>query len=272
MIKIENVSFKYKNSDNKILDNLSFEVKDGEIVAIVGQNGSGKSTIGKLISGIIKLKQGNITIDDLEIKDNNVKDKVGIVFQNPENQIIFNNIYYELAFSLKGLEKTEIKNRIKTSLEQVGMLEYENNNLYSLSLGQKQRIMIAEVLSKKPKYIVLDEPTTMIDSIGKENIYKIIENLKKEGYTIICITNLADEILIADRTLILKNGKIVDEIKKEDLINKSYLLKENGIKQPILLEILNKLKENKIILDMKNFTINEFISELKGQIKNEKCN
>ena len=154
----------------------------------------------------------------------------------------------------------------------MGMLEYENNNLYSLSLGQKQRIMIAEVLSKKPKYIVLDEPTTMIDSIGKENIYKIIENLKKEGYTIICITNLADEILIADRTLILKNGKIVDEIKKEDLINKSYLLKENGIKQPILLEILNKLKENKIILDMKNFTINEFISELKGQIKNEKCN
>ena len=150
--------------------------------------------------------------------------------------------------------------------------KYENNNLYSLSLGQKQRIMIAEVLSKKPKYIVLDEPTTMIDSIGKENIYKIIENLKKEGYTIICITNLADEILIADRTLILKNGKIVDEIKKEDLINKSYLLKENGIKQPILLEILNKLKENKIILDMKNFTINEFISELKGQIKNEKCN
>ena len=132
--------------------------------------------------------------------------------------------------------------------------------------------MIAEVLSKKPKYIVLDEPTTMIDSIGKENIYKIIENLKKEGDTIICITNLADEILIADRTLILKNGKIVDEIKKEDLINKSYLLKENGIKQPILLEILNKLKENKIILDMKNFTINEFISELKGQIKNEKCN
>ena len=152
------------------------------------------------------------------------------------------------------------------------MLEYENNNLYSLSLGQKQRIIIAEVLSKKPKYIVLDEPATMIDSIGKENIYKIIENLKKEGYTIICITNLADEILIADRTLILKNGKIVNEIKKEDLINKSYLLKENGIKQPILLEILNKLKENKIILDMKNFTINEFISELKGQIKNEKCN
>lgn len=213
MIRVENVSFKYKNSENKILDNLSFDVKDGEIVAIVGENGSGKSTIGKLISGIIKLKHGNVTIDDIEIKDKKVQDKIGIVFQNPENQIIFNNIYDELAFSLKGLEKREIENRIENSLKQVGMSEYKNKDLYTLSLGQKQRIMIAEVLAKKPKYIILDEPTTMIDSKGKEIIYKIIENLKNEGYTIICITNLADEILIADRTLILKNGQVINEIK-----------------------------------------------------------
>lgn len=272
MIKVENVSFKYKNSENKILDNLSFEVKDGEIVAIVGQNGSGKSTIGKLISGIIKLKYGSITIDDLEIKDKKVQDKIGIVFQNPENQIIFSNIYDELAFSLKGLEKREVESRIDNSLKQVRMFEYKNKDLYTLSLGQKQRIMIAEVLAKKPKYIIFDEPTTMIDSKGKEIIYKIIENLKKEGYTIICITNLADEILIADRTLILKNGQIINEIKKKDLIDKSYLLKENEIKEPTLLEILNKLKENGIILDMKDFTINELISKLKGKIKNEECN
>ena len=105
MIKVENVSFKYKNSDTMILDNLNFEVKDGEIIVIVGQNCSGKSTIGKLISGIIKLKQGNITVDDLKINDKKVQDKIGIVFQNPENQIIFNNIYDELSFSLKGLGK-----------------------------------------------------------------------------------------------------------------------------------------------------------------------
>ena len=103
-------------------------------------------------------------------------------------------------------------------------------------------------------------------------IYKIIANLKNEGYTIICITNLADEILMADRTLILKNGKIAYEIEKEDLINKSYLLKESGIKEPILLEILDKLKENEIILDIKNFTIDELIYQLKGKLKNEKYN
>lgn len=171
MIKLENVNFKYKNSDNKILDDLNFYVQDGEIVAIVGKNGSGKSTIGKLISGVIRLKHGRITIDDLDVqKDHNeLLEKIGIVFQNPDNQIIFNNIYDEFAFSLKGLDKSEIDERINSSLEQVGMLEYRNSDLYSLSLGQKQRVMIAEVLARKPKYIILDEPTTMIDSKRKRN-------------------------------------------------------------------------------------------------------
>jgi len=272
MIRVENVSFKYKYSDHMILDNLNFEVKDGEIITIVGQNGSGKSTIGKLISGIIKLKHGNITVDGVKITEKKIQNKIGIVFQNPENQIIFNNIYDELSFSLKGLEKAEIESRIEKALKQVEMFEYKNKDLYSLSLGQKQRIMIAEVLAKKPKYIIFDEPTTMIDSKGKETIYKIITNLKNLGYTIICITNLADEILIADRTLILKNGKIAHEIKKEELINNSYLLKENGLKEPTLLELLSKLRENEIYIDMKDFTVNELVYKLKGILKDEKCN
>ncbi len=267
MIKVENVSFKYKNCDNFILDNLNFEIKEGEVVAIVGQNGSGKSTIGKIISGILKIKQGNVFIDELKIKDKEAQRRVGIVFQNPENQIIFNNIYDELSFSLKGLNKDEIENRIINSLRKVDMLDYKDRDLYTLSLGQKQRIMIAEVLAKKSKYIVLDEPTTMIDSQGKEKIYNIIKELKNEGYTIICITNLAEEILIADRTLILKNGKIVEEIKKEELINKVYKLQENEIKEPILLEILDKLGKNKIIFDMKDYTVNELVENLKRIIK-----
>ncbi len=273
MIKLENVSFKYKNSDN-ILNNLNFEVKDGEIVAIVGKNGSGKSTIGKLISGIIKLKEGNIFIDDVNIKDDikSVRNKIGIVFQNPENQIIFNNIYEELSFSLKGLEKEKIEERIDDSLKKVDMSEFKDSDLYSLSLGQKQRIMISEVLAKKPKYIIFDEPTAMIDSKGKEIIYNIIKDLKKEGYTIICITNVADEILIADRTLILDDGKIAHEIKKDELIEKSNILKQFDIKEPVILEILRKLKENGIDLKSKDFTVDELIENLKGKLKNEKHN
>lgn len=270
MIKIENVTYKYKGSNNNVLNELNFSVEDGEIVAIIGKNGSGKSTIGRLIAGISKIKKGKIIIDNLDISEsknyNMLQEKIGIVFQNPENQIIFNSIYDELSFSLKGLEKSEIENRINNALKQVDMLEFKNQDLYTLSLGQKQRVMIAEVLAKNPKYIILDEPTTMIDSQGKEKIYEIIKSLKKQGYTIICITNLADEILLADRTLILSEGKIIHEIKQQELVEKAHILEEYGIKQPTLLKILTKLKENGIELNLKEFSIDELVNQLKGKI------
>lgn len=270
MIKIENVTYKYKGSNNNVLNELNFSVEDGEIVAIIGKNGSGKSTIGRLIAGISKIKKGKIIIDNLDISEsknyNMLQEKIGIVFQNPENQIIFNSIYDELSFSLKGLEKSEIENRINNALKQVDMLEFKNQDLYTLSLVQKQRVMIAEVLAKNPKYIILDEPTTMIDSQGKEKIYEIIKSLKKQGYTIICITNLADEILLADRTLILSEGKIIHEIKQQELVEKAHILEEYGIKQPTLLKILTKLKENGIELNLKEFSIDELVNQLKGKI------
>lgn len=270
MINIENVTYKYKGSNNNVLNELNFSVKDGEVVAIIGKNGSGKSTIGRLISGISKIKKGKIVIDNLDISESKnysmLQEKIGIVFQNPENQIIFNSIYDELSFSLKNLEKVEIENRINNALKQVDMLEFKNQDLYTLSLGQKQRVMIAEVLAKNPKYIILDEPTTMIDSQGKEKIYGIIKSLKKQGYTIICITNLADEILLADRTLILSEGKIIHEIEQQELVKKAHILEEYGIKQPTILKILTKLKENGIELDLKEFSIDELVNQLKGKI------
>ncbi len=272
MIKVENVSFKYKNSENLVLDNLNFEVDTGEVIAIVGKNASGKSTIGKLISGIIKVKKGTIKIDDLDIskKKNRdlIRDKVGIVFQNPENQIIFNNIYDELSFALKKLDENEIENRIDNALNQVGMLDKKMQDLYTLSLGEKQRIMIAEVLAKNSKYIILDEPTTMIDSTGKDKIYDIIKNLKEQGYTIICITNVADEILLADRVLILNNGKVECEIQKNDLVDKYHLLNEFEIKEPTILKIISELKKQGINIDLNEFSVDELV---KGII-NEKGN
>lgn len=260
MIRLENVSFKYRES-NKILDNINLNVQDGEIVAIVGKNGSGKSTIGKLIAGILKLKDGNIFIDDLDIKKHQkeIRNRVGVVFQNPENQVIFNSIQDELSFSLKGLSKQEVENRINEALKKVEMSEFKNKELYNLSLGQKQRIMIAEVLAKKPKYIIFDEPTTMIDSLGKEKIYQIIKNLKEQGYTIICITNLADEILLADRTLVLEQGKIVLEIKKEELVEKASELKKYEIKLPTILEILVELQKAGVKVKAKDYTIQELV-------------
>ena len=261
MINLENVSYKYKDS-KYVLKNINFSVKQGEIVAIVGKNGSGKSTIGKLISGIIKLKEGKILIDDIDIskKQNRkiINSKVGIVFQNPDSQIIFNNIKDEFSYI------TDDINVINEALECVDMLGCEDSDLYYLSLGQKQRIMIAEILARKPKYIVLDEPTTMIDSVGKEKIYNLILKLKKAGYTIICITNLADEILLADKTIILNNGQVVEEIKRNELIEKAKRFEENEIKIPIILEILVKLKSQGISLDFNNeeLTVDTLINKL----------
>ncbi len=265
MISIENVSYKYKNG-KKVLKNVSFSVKNGEIVTIVGKNGSGKSTIGKLISGILKLKEGNIFIDDIDISKRKNKElissKIGMVFQNPDSQIIFSNIKEEFSYI------TQDETIIDNALKYVDMFEYKNRDLYYLSLGQKQRIVIAEILAKKPKYIIFDEPTTMIDSMGKIKIYKLIKKLKDEGYTIICITNLADEILLADKTIILNDGEIVEQIKKTELIEKSDVFEKYEIKIPTLLEILVKLKNSGIELDNNDvFTVDSLVRELGEKIK-----
>lgn len=270
MIKIENVTYGYKKGVN-VLKNINIEIKDKETVVIVGKNGSGKSTLGKLISGIIRPKEGKILIDNLSLLDKKNKEeirkKIGIVFQNPENQIIFNSVADEVSFALKDLEEDEVKQRIEESLRKVHMEDKINEDLYELSLGQKQRIVISEVLAKQPKYIVFDEPTTMIDSKGKEKIYHIVEDLKKDGYTILYITNMAEEILLADRIIILENGRIAEEMTKQELLNKLEVLEQYDIKIPILLEVIHGLKKEGINIDLKDYSVEELVTKLKEIIR-----
>lgn len=270
MISINKVTYRYKK-EKDILKEITLEIQEKETVVIMGKNGSGKSTLGKLVSGIIKPKEGKILIDNLDIskKENKeeIRKKIGIVFQNPENQIIFNNMQDEVSFALKDLEKEEIQKRIQQSLRKVHMEEKIKEDLYELSLGQKQRVVIGEVLAKQPKYIILDEPTTMIDSRGKQKIYEIVEELKKEGYTILYITNVAEEMLLADRIILLNEGKIVEEIKKEELMDKLDIFEKYDIKVPILLELLQNLRKEGIEVNLTNYSVKEFVTKLKEMIK-----
>lgn len=271
MISINDVTYRYKKGQD-ILKEINLTIPEKETVVIMGKNGSGKSTLGKLISGIIKPKKGKILMDDLDMADKKNKEairkKIGIVFQNPENQIIFNNVADEISFALKDLDEKEVKKRIEYSLDKVHMKDKLKEDLYELSLGQKQRIVIGEVLAKQPKYIVFDEPTTMIDSKGKEEIYRIVEGLKKEGYTILYITNVAEEMLLADRIIILHKGQIVEEIKKDDLWNRLDVLEQYDIKVPMVVELLQKLREQGIEIHLQDYSMDELVRKLKEKIQN----
>ncbi len=267
MIEINNVNYKYKNG-KVVIKNLNLQINDGEFVAIIGRNGSGKSTLSRLISGLEKPTEGNINVNGIDTKNKKMtlelRKNVGIVFQNPENQIIFNRVYDDIIFGMKniGINSNEINEKVNEALQKVNMSEYIYHDTYELSLGQKQRIAIAGVLALDTKIIIFDEPTTMLDPAGKKAIYEIVNNLKKQGYTIIYITNAIDEILLADRIIVLKDGCFQKEFLKKDIMQNIETLKLLDIELPVIIQITEKLKEKNININLSDFTIDELVKKI----------
>lgn len=226
----------------------------------------GKSTLSKLIAGLLKPKTGKINVDNINTSNKkefyNLRKKIGMVFQNPENQIIFNNVYDDIAFALKNLQLDNEEIRIKDALEKLKMDKYLKSQTYELSLGQKQRVTIAGVLAVNPKYIIFDEPTTMLDSEGKEDVYEIVKSLKNQGYTIIYVTNVMDEILIADKVVVLEKGEIIKEFYKKDILDNIEFLEEHEIKIPSIVKMLHEFKENGINIELENWTKEELTKKL----------
>lgn len=226
----------------------------------------GKSTIGKIISGLEKPNKGQVTIDDINTADKKsfleIRKKVGVVFQNPENQILFNNVFDDIAFTMKNLEIENYEEKIKKSLKRLNMEAFLKSEAYDLSLGQKQRVTIAGVVATDPKYIVLDEPTTMIDPQGKEDVYNMVRELKKDNYTIIYITNLIDEILMSDRVAVIEDGRIINIFDKKDILSQIEFLKEHGIKIPGFVELVYELKNKGIDVDIKEWNKEEIIKKI----------
>lgn len=255
MIELRDVNFKYKNGD-MVLKHINLKIEEREFITIIGKNGSGKSTLLKLIGGITKPTKGQATVDGIDLKDKknfmNIRKKVGIVFQNPENQIIFNNVHDDIAFGIKNLGLDNLENRIKEALKTVNMEEHENREAYDLSMGQKQRITIASVLSMGTKYLVMDEPTAMLDSEGKETVYEIVKKLKQQSYTIIYATNVMDEILYSDKVIIMEKGEIVKSFKPTEILENIQYLKDRNIQIPPKIQTLLKLQEKGIDIQLKD--------------------
>ncbi len=263
MIKLESVSFGY---ENLVLDNISLGINSDEITFIVGKNGSGKSTLAHILAGLKKINKGNLFIDDVAInKKTNIKSvrkSVGIVFQNPDNQIVFNRVYDDIKFTLENMNtpKDEIDSIIKSVLKEVGMEKFINSNPYNLSGGEKQRVAIASILALNPKYIIFDEATSMLDIEGKKAIYSIIKKLKNKGIGVIFITNIIDEIIYGDRVLILDNKKIYD-YQKDELFDNINILKKHKLDIPFNLKVINKFKiknvnnEEDILKGLENYDL-----------------
>lgn len=234
----------------------------------------GKSTLAKLISGISKPTKGDIFINDINTKNKkenlSLRKNITIVFQNPENQIIFERVYDDLAFALKNLNysQEEIDKNIDEAFEKVNMSEFKFSSTQALSLGQKQKIVIASALATKSNILILDEPTSMLDPISKKQIYYILDKLKKDGITIIYITHLLEETLfLSDKIILLENRKIEKNISLSEVLKNICILKEFNLSLPTILNLLVSFKENNININLENFTEDEIIKKIISEIK-----
>ena len=250
VIQFKDVTFRYPDSPDPVLKNLDLEVEAGEFIAILGHNGSGKSTIAKLCNAILTPTEGTVLVKGLDTRvDANlipVRRKVGMVFQNPDNQIVASVVEDDVAFAPEnlGVEPKEIRRRVDEALRRVGMYEFRLHAPHRLSGGQKQRIAIAGVLAMHPEILVLDEPTAMLDPFGRREVLSTVEDLRREtGMTVLLITHHMDECVNADRVVVISDGAIALEGTPGQVFSQVETMRELGLGVPATTETLYELRK-----------------------------
>lgn len=262
MIKVKDLKFKYQGANQYALDNVSVTIPRGSYVAILGHNGSGKSTFSKLISGLYKPTSGEIYIDGIMIKKNSLRDirkKIGIIFQNPDNQFIGSTVEDDLAFGLENanVDREKMKKIIQDLAAKVDMENFLDREPNSLSGGQKQRVAIASVLALNPEIIIFDEATSMLDPKGKEDVLKIIKDIQKtREKTLISITHDMDEAIIADYCIVFSKGKIIAFDESKNILNNSKIIEESKIDSPFIYKISSKIDGIKPTYDIEELLEN----------------
>lgn len=246
-IEIKNLIVEYNGK--KAIDDISLSIKEGEFVCILGRNGSGKSTLAKTINGLIQGTSGDVIVYGMNTKDNDkiieIRKNVGISFQNPDNQIVSSIVEEDVAFGLEniGIETSLIRERIDEAMKNIGIYELKDSLTSTLSGGQKQKVSIAGILAMKSKILILDEPTSMIDSEGRRALLYTLKRLNEEGLTIILITHYVEEISCGNRVLVIDEGKIkLDDTPENILLNKE-VLDDIGIDLPYVTSIARKLRD-----------------------------
>ena len=269
IIRVQDVVYHYEGSEAEAVAGVSLQVERGEFVAVLGRNGSGKSTLAKLLNALILPASGEIYIDGLaaHVADNayDVRKKCGMVFQNPDNQIIATIVEEDCAFGLEnlGVEPKEIRRRVDEALKAVGMLDFAQSAPHMLSGGQKQRVAIAGVLAMRPKIIVFDESTAMLDPSGRKEVFQTARRLnREEGITIVWITHFMQEAAQADRLLVMHDGKIALEGKPREVFENVETIHEMGLSVPPMAQLATELRQAGLPLPRGILTVEEMAVEL----------
>ena len=250
IIDVKNLSFRYKESQEYYdVKDITFHVKRGEWLSIVGHNGSGKSTTVRLIDGLLEAESGEIVIDGQRLIEENVwniRRQIGMVFQNPDNQFVGATVEDDVAFGLEnqGLSRQEMKKRVEEALDLVGMLDFKKREPARLSGGQKQRVAIAGVVALRPAILILDEATSMLDPEGRRELIETVKGIRKDyDMTVISITHDLEEVAMSDRVLVMKKGEIESTSSPRELFSRNDL-DQIGLDDPFANQLKNSLNQH----------------------------
>ena len=272
-IEANRISFSYPSyegeSPSLVLDGVDVSIEEGEFVAVLGHNGSGKSTLAKHFNAILVPTEGNVSVSGIstaeETKLFEIRQEVGMVFQNPDNQIVATIIEEDVAFALEnlGVPPKEIRERVDDALKKVDMYDYRLHAPNQLSGGQKQRIAIAGIIAMRPKCVVLDEPTAMLDPKGRREVMETMQRLnREEGITVINITHFMEEAVLADRVVVMERGRIVLSGTPKEVFTKVDLLKQMQLDVPPVAELAALLHKEQKQIAADIMTIEEMVTEL----------
>ena len=273
IIEFKNVSFSYDEGEDTVINNLNLDFYEGQFTCVLGHNGSGKSTMAKLINALLVPSSGQVLSFSLDTADEDneidIRRKIGMVFQNPDNQIVATIVEDDVAFGPEnlGLPRKEIRQRVDDALKMVDMYDYRHHEPHRLSGGQKQRVAIAGIIAMQTKCIVLDEPTAMLDPKGRKEVMSALHKLKDElGITIILVTHFMDEAVKADRVVVMNDGEVKLDGTPVEVFKNSELLSSIGLSVPKPLELAVQLEKEGIKLNSSPLTADEFTEAFKNLV------